>query len=237
MVMPRINRTRSATAPKPGSFGFLLWDARRKSGKSMAEVAAACELSQPFLGNVENGNRTPALGKVPMIAMGYDLDPAEAIWVWLISYEPTIVRYLATAVNYEANRVLRDAAASQYQEEQEAKKASTKAEKQAATSHKADQGTIAPELLRVDRQVIPDSPLPEGRLITRLAAEQMAQTQAILDRSTRTEQRFDLEKPMRFTPVGPIGQHPPEISGRIHEEITEEQNDAEHSRADDGCRH
>ena len=234
MVMPRINRTRSAAAPKPGSFGFLLWDARRKSGKSMAEVAAACELSQPFLGNVENGNRTPALGKVPMIAVGYDLDPAEAIWVWLISYEPTIVRYLASAVNYEAsryeaNRVLRDAAASQYQEEQEA-------EKQAATPHKADQGTIAPELLRVDRQVIPDSPLPEGRLITRLAAEQMAQTQAILDRATRTEQRFDLEKPMRFTPVGPIGQHPPEIPRRIHEEINEEQNDAEQYRAVDADR-
>src|ERR1035441_10319986 len=138
MVMPRINRTRSATAPKPGSFGFLLWDARRKSGKSMAEVAAACELSQPFLGNVENGNRTPALGKVPMIAVGYDLDPAEAIWVWLISYEPTIVRYLASAVNYEAsryeaNRVLRDAAERQYQVEQEVNKASAKTEKQAAT--------------------------------------------------------------------------------------------------------
>src|ERR1017187_4291892 len=107
MVMPRINRTRSATAPKPGSFGFLLWDARRRSGKSMAEVAVDCELSQPFLGNVKNGNRQPSLGKVPTIAAGYGIEPAEAICAWLISYEPVIVRYLAITVNYEASQASR----------------------------------------------------------------------------------------------------------------------------------
>ena len=46
---------------------------------------------------------------------------------------------------------------------------------------------------------------------------------------------FGLEKPTRFTQVGPRGPQP-EISRRIHEEINE-QNNAEHSRADDGCRH
>jgi hypothetical protein len=60
------------------------------------------------------GIAPPALGKVPMIAMGYDLDPAEAIWAWLISYQPTIVRYLASTVNYEASRVLRDSAERRY---------------------------------------------------------------------------------------------------------------------------
>lgn len=218
--MPRINRPRSAAAPKPGSFGFLLWDARRKSDKSMAEVAADCELSQPFLGNVENGNRQPSLGKVPTIAAGYGIEPAEAIWAWLISYEPVIVRYLAITVNYEASRVLRDAAERQYQEEQVAEKAAAKGEKQAAKSHEAVQGTIAPELLRVDLpQAIPDSPLPEGRLITRLVAEQKAQTQAILDQQMPTAQHF--EKPAGHT-MGPRSPQPPETSRRIHEECLED---------------
>ena len=85
----------------------------------------------------------------------------------------------------------------------------------------------------LNTQAIPDSPLPEGRLITRLAAEQMAQTQAILDRSTRTEQSFDFEAPMRFTPVEPMGQHPPEISRAIHEESLEDQNYARNTGNDD----
>ena len=77
---------------------------------------------------------------------------------------------------------------------------------------------------------------PVPRSITLCAAAQKAKTQAILDRRMPTAQHFDFGKPTRYTQVGPRGPQP-EIPRRIHEEINEEQNDAEHSRADDGCRH
>ena len=60
---------------------------------------------------------------------------------------------------------------------------------------------------------------------------------AAMDRPMPIEQHFDFEKPMSFTPVGPMGQHPPEISRAIHEECLEDKNDAAatyRTDADDG---
>ena len=60
---------------------------------------------------------------------------------------------------------------------------------------------------------------------------------AAMDRPMPIEQHFDFEKPMRFTPVGPMGQHPPEISRAIHEESLEDQNYARNTGNDDDRRH
>jgi hypothetical protein len=60
---------------------------------------------------------------------------------------------------------------------------------------------------------------------------------AAMDRPMPIEQHFDFEKPMRFTPVGPMGQHPPEVSRAIHEECLEDQNYARNTGNDDDRRH
>jgi transcriptional regulator with XRE-family HTH domain len=132
--MPRKEKVDRGCAPA-GSFGHMLFTARHKAGKSIAAMSRASGLSGPYLVHIERGIRSPVPNKVPAIAAAYGVDSSEACWSWVTSFAPQMVRHL---VKVEG--------------------AAAKGEKQAATSHEAVQGTIAPGLLHVD----PSHPLPES---------------------------------------------------------------------------
>ena len=82
-------------AAAPGTFGRLLYDSRRKANKTIAAVAASSELASSYLTAIEQGRRSPTLGRVPGIAAAYALDRGAACWSWVVTFAPAAACWMA----------------------------------------------------------------------------------------------------------------------------------------------
>ena len=92
--MPRKESpTRGAAAP--GTFGRLLYDSRHKAQKTIAAVAESSGLAASYLTAIEQGRRSPTLGRVPAIADGYEIDKGAACWSWVVTFAPAAVCWMA----------------------------------------------------------------------------------------------------------------------------------------------
>lgn len=139
----------------------MLFTARHKAGKSIAEMSWTSGLSGPYLVHIERGIRSPVPNKVPAIATAYGVDPSEACWSWVTSFAPQMVRHLVTYGTLEDTPFLQRHYRQQYVEQvakKEAEQVAEKTERAAVAARRRqrfaaatqDPGTIAPALLRVD---------------------------------------------------------------------------------------
>ena len=169
----------------PGTFGRLLYDARRRQGNTIADMVAASDLSPSYLTCIEQGKRSPIPDKVPAIAIAYGIVPPDASWSWILTFAPKMMRHL-----------LEDSPFLRAYQQTRRDEVWAWAEKEARTEY----------------------------------------DQSLADGKTRAECDANSETVRSFTSIG-LRSPQPEIPRRIHGEISEEQNDADHGRADDGCRH
>ena len=182
--MPRKEKLDRGCAPE-GTFGHMLFTARHKAGKSIAEMARASGLSGPYLVHIERGIRSPIPDKVPTIATAYGINSSDASWSWILTFAPKMMRHL-----------LEDSPFLRAYQQTRRDEVWAWAEKEARTEY----------------------------------------DQSLADGKTRAECDANSETVRSFTSIG-LRSPQPEIPRRIHGEISEEQNDADHGRADDGCRH
>lgn len=57
--------------------GVRLRQIRKSQGKTLDEVAMAAQISQPFISQVENGNKIPSLATLEKLCQTYGLSLAE----------------------------------------------------------------------------------------------------------------------------------------------------------------
>jgi transcriptional regulator with XRE-family HTH domain len=91
--MPRKEKADRGAA-MPGTFGRLLYDARRRQGMTIADMAAASDLSPSYLTCIEQGKRSPIPDKVPAMAIAYGIVPPDACWSWILTFAPKMMRHL-----------------------------------------------------------------------------------------------------------------------------------------------
>jgi transcriptional regulator with XRE-family HTH domain len=91
--MPRKEKA-DRKAAMPGTFGRLLYDTRRQHGKTIADMAAASDLSPSYLTCIEQGKRSPIPDKVPAMATAYGIVPSDACWSWILTFAPKMMRHL-----------------------------------------------------------------------------------------------------------------------------------------------
>jgi transcriptional regulator with XRE-family HTH domain len=85
------------TPPQPPDdwhqFGRTVRERRREQHLTMVELAARCELSQPFLSQIENGRAKPSMDSIYRIAHALDTTPQALFGERAgVVAEPTLVR-------------------------------------------------------------------------------------------------------------------------------------------------
>jgi transcriptional regulator with XRE-family HTH domain len=91
--MPRKEKLDRGCAPE-GTFGHMLFTARHKAGKSIAEMSRASGLSGPYLVHIERGIRSPIPDKVPTIATAYGINSSDASWSWILTFASKMMQHL-----------------------------------------------------------------------------------------------------------------------------------------------